>query len=131
MICQGPAIQGKVSLTCDAWQASNTDGYFAVMVHWIQEPIARKWELKSALISFTGLNNAHNGEWLGQALFKVVKWVGIEHKVCVSSHTYLPYLSCCKGWPCHLRQCQQQFNHVEGICHMTSGHYRQGVQMEE
>src|SRR5260370_7406405 len=40
-----------------------------------------KWELKSALIGFTQLNNAHNGEWLGQALFKIVKRLGIEHKV--------------------------------------------------
>ncbi|KAI0273134.1 hypothetical protein BGY98DRAFT_936386 [Russula aff. rugulosa BPL654] len=40
-----------------------------------------KMELKSALIAFTRLNNAHNGERLGQALFKIIKQVGIEHKV--------------------------------------------------
>jgi hypothetical protein len=74
-------VQGKVSLTCDAWQASNTDGYFAVTAHWVDEPTPTKWELKSALISFTRLNNAHSGERLGQALFKVVKRMGIEHKV--------------------------------------------------
>src|SRR5260221_10820101 len=74
-------VQGEVSLTCDAWQASNTDGYFAVMVYWVQEPMLGKWELKSALIGFTQLNNAHNGEQLGQALFKIVKRLGIEHKV--------------------------------------------------
>jgi len=68
-------------LTCDAWQASNTDGYFAVTAHWVQEPMLGKWELKSALIGFTRLNNAHNGERLGQALFKIVKRLGIEHKV--------------------------------------------------
>ena len=39
------------------------------------------WELKSALIGFTQLNNAHNGERLGQALFKVIKRVGIEKHV--------------------------------------------------
>src|SRR5216684_2261128 len=74
-------VPGKVSLTCDAWQASNTDGYFAVTVHRVQEPMLGKWELKSALIGFTQLNNAHNGEQLGQALFKIVKRLGIEHKV--------------------------------------------------
>src|SRR6202011_1955732 len=26
----GPTVIGKINLTCDAWQASNTDGYFAV-----------------------------------------------------------------------------------------------------
>ena len=81
IILQGPNVQGEVSLTCDAWQAGNTDGYFAVTAHWIEEPTPAKWELKSALIGFTRLNNAHNGERLGQALFKIIKRVGIEDKV--------------------------------------------------
>ena len=41
------------------------DGYFAVTAHWIEEPTPGKWELKSALIGFMWLNNAHNGERLG------------------------------------------------------------------
>ena len=99
---QGPTIQGEVSLTCDAWQASNTDGYFAVTVHWIEESTPGKWELKSALIGFTQLNNAHNGECLGQALFKVIKRVKIEKhvRICylvdVLSNLY-------KGWPYYMR----------------------------
>jgi hypothetical protein len=78
---QGSTVQGEISLTCDAWQAGNTDGYFAVTSHWIDEPSPAKWELKSALIGFTRLNNAHNGERLGQALFKIIKRVEIERKV--------------------------------------------------
>ena len=74
-------VQGDVSLTCDAWLASNTDGYFAVTAHWIKELTDSQWELKNALIGFTKLNNAHNGVRLGQALFKVIKRVGIENKV--------------------------------------------------
>lgn len=104
IVLQGPAVQGEVSLTCDAWQASNTDGYFAVTAHWIEQLIPGKWELKSALIGFTRLNNAHNGERLGQALFKIVKRVRIEHKVSVlllSSPAML--ILYCEGWPCHLR----------------------------
>jgi hypothetical protein len=84
IIFQGSTVEGEVSLTCDAWQASNTDGYFAVTAHWIEEPTPAKWELKSALIGFTRLNNAHNGKRLGQALFKIIKRVGIERKVSVS-----------------------------------------------
>jgi hypothetical protein len=68
-----PRLQGEVSLTCNTWQASNTDGYFAVTAHWIDELTPTTWELKSALIGFTRLNNAHSGERLGQALFKVFK----------------------------------------------------------
>ncbi|KAG6883266.1 hypothetical protein C0992_009256, partial [Termitomyces sp. T32_za158] len=56
----GPMVLGEVSLTCDAWQAGNTDGYFAVTGHWIQETATMQWELKSALVGFTRLCNAHN-----------------------------------------------------------------------
>jgi len=84
IVSQGPTVQGEVSLTCDAWQAGNTDGYSAVTAHWIEEPTPGKWELNRALIGFTRLNNAHSGKRLGQALFKIVKQVGIEHKVCGS-----------------------------------------------
>jgi len=71
---------GEVNLTCDAWQASNTDGYFAVTGHWVEELAPSQWETKSALLGFTHLSNAHSGEQLSQALFKILKQVGIEHK---------------------------------------------------
>jgi hypothetical protein len=94
-----------VSLTCDAWQASNTDGYFAVTGHWVEEPHPGKWELHSALLGFTRLNNAHNGKRLGGALFKIVDRLGIAHK----ASTYQLMLFRCRlttnmtDWPCHLR----------------------------
>ena len=53
------------------------------MVHWIEESTLAKWELKSGLIGFMWLNNAHNGESLSQALFKVIKQVRIEKHVSV------------------------------------------------
>jgi len=43
------------------WQASNTDRYFAVTGHWIEESWPGVWEIQSALLGFTRLNNAHNG----------------------------------------------------------------------
>jgi hypothetical protein len=78
-------VQGEISLTCDAWQAGNTDGYFAVTAHWIKASTPTDWDLRSTLIGFTRLNNAHVGVRLGQALFKVVKRVGIEGKVCYNA----------------------------------------------
>ena len=74
-------MSGRINLTCDTWQASNTEGYFAVMGHWIEESIPSHWELKTALLGFIQLNNAHNRKKLGHALYKVVQHVGIEHKV--------------------------------------------------
>ncbi len=67
-------------MTCDTWQASNTNGYFAVTGHWVEELAPSQWKTKSALLGFTCLSNAHSSEWLSQALFKILKWVGIEHK---------------------------------------------------
>jgi hypothetical protein len=63
------------------WQAENVDGYFAVTGSWIEEVSPRDWKVQTALLGFTHLNNAHNGTRLGQALFKLVKQVGIAHKV--------------------------------------------------
>ena len=77
---QSKFVQGEVSLTCNAWQASNTDGYFAVTGHWIEEPHPRIWELHSALFGFVWLNNAHNGKRLGRALFKIIDRLRISHK---------------------------------------------------
>ncbi|KAF8813025.1 hypothetical protein BYT27DRAFT_7085503, partial [Phlegmacium glaucopus] len=47
---------GEVSLTCDAWQASNANGYFAVTGHWIEEVLPNMWKLKHVLLGFTQLN---------------------------------------------------------------------------
>jgi len=58
------------------------DGYFAVTGHWIEELSPGEWELKSGFLGFTRVSNAHNGQWLSQTLFKILKWVGIDHKVC-------------------------------------------------
>ena len=74
-------MAGEISLTCDAWQASNTDGYFAVTGHWIEEPRIGVWEVQSALLGFTRLNNSHNGKRLGGALFKIVDRLGISDRV--------------------------------------------------
>jgi hypothetical protein len=116
-------VKGKVSLTCDAWQASNSNGYFAVTGSWIEE-VNGKWQIKPALLGFTQLNNAHNGMWLGQALFKIVSHVGIAHKVgllrlqlyiketdntleqdqvCYSAITPRTTIPCFKSLPCIFR----------------------------
>ena len=39
------------------------------------------WEVQSALLSFTRLNNLHNSKHLGSALFKIVDWLGISDRV--------------------------------------------------
>lgn len=72
---------GLVSLTCDAWQAGNQDAFFGVTGHWNEEVASGLWEERSALFGFTQMNTAHDGARLGRALFKIVRRLGIAHKV--------------------------------------------------
>ena len=84
---QNSTVSGEVSLTCNAWQASNTDGYFAVMGHWVEEMSQGSWNIKSTLLGFTWMNNSHNGKCLGQALFKIVDRLGISNKVQICAYS--------------------------------------------
>ena len=68
-------------MTCDAWQASNADAYFAVTGHWIEEEREGDWVEHEALLGFTQMNTAHNGVRLGQALYHVCQRLGIVEKV--------------------------------------------------
>ncbi|RXW23821.1 hypothetical protein EST38_g1987 [Candolleomyces aberdarensis] len=73
---------GRVSLTCDAWQASNRDAYFAVTGHWIEGEIpGGELKMHSALFGFTQMKTAHDGARLGCALNRIVKRLGIGHKI--------------------------------------------------
>ena len=72
---------GEVNLTCDAWQASNADAYFAVTCHWIEESAPGEWTIGQVLLGFIQMNTAHNGARLGQALYKVCNRVQIVSKV--------------------------------------------------
>src|ERR1700761_1787161 len=79
---QGPTVTGQISLTCDAWQADNTDAYFAVTGHWIEESAPGEWTLEHALLGFTQMNCSHNGARLGQMLYMILNRLHIVHKVC-------------------------------------------------
>ena len=74
-------IQGQISLTCDARQASNTDGYFAITRSWIEEGTPHVWTLWMGILAFIQLNNSHNSIHLGQALYKAVQCQDVTHKV--------------------------------------------------
>ena len=70
-----------VSMTCDAWQASNADAYFAVTGHWSEKVSEDLWEEHSALLGFSQMNSKHDGVNLGLVLYKIVRRLGFRHKV--------------------------------------------------
>lgn len=61
-----------------------------------------QWDIESALLGFTKVNNAHSGKQLGSALFKILDRVGITHKVslvynvlqCSYTTTQLGHVTC-------------------------------------
>jgi hypothetical protein len=75
-------VTGEVRLTCNAWQVSNANSYFAVTGHWIKEPQQGEWNEEEALFGFALMNTAHNGTRLGQALYRICNQLNIVHKVC-------------------------------------------------
>ena len=81
-------MSGKVSLMCDAWQASNTDAYFTMTRHWIEEVSPGVHEVQGALFGFTQMNTAHNGARLDHVLYKIAKRLGITHKVSIIFLSY-------------------------------------------
>ena len=94
---QGPMVTGEINLTCDAWQADNTDAYFAVTGHWIEERAPGEWTLEHALLGFAQMNCSHSGTHLGQMLYKILNRLDIVDKVrilaipyCSSAHSMKP-----------------------------------------
>ena len=90
---QSDAIKGKINLTCNVWQAENTDGYFVVTGHWVEEgsqgsDMWMEWKVKLSLFGFVHMNCSHDGWQLGHALFKIVAHLKVKHKVC-SFNAYL------------------------------------------
>ena len=72
---------GEINLTCDAWQAGNSDAYFAVTGHWIEERVPGEWTLEHALLGFTQINCSHSGYRLAQMLYMILNRLHIVHKV--------------------------------------------------
>ena len=103
---QSDKVHSDICLTCDAWQALNTDGYFSVTGHWIEEPCSGVWEAQSAVLGFIQLNNAHKGKRFGGALFMVVKQLEIEDsvsKLCKQQYCH-SYISRLAMWPVIMHQ---------------------------
>ena len=100
---QSKIVSGEISLTCDAWQASNADAYFAITSHWIEEKAPDEWVEHEALFGFTQMNSAHNGVRLGQALYAICNRLGIVHKVHMSGLSSSRFsLYFLVGWPYHM-----------------------------
>ena len=113
-------MTGEVSLTCDAWQAGNTNAYFAVTGHWIEKRVPGEWTIEQALLGFVQMNMAHNGARLGQALYKVCNRLHIVPKVSTDSLCIVLLIYGSLGRAHHLRQHEEQRHNASRICALLS-----------
>ena len=101
---QSDSVRGAINTTFDGWQADNTDGYFAVTGHWIEENYPGQWECETALFGFTKVNNAHSGRRLGGILYRILDRLGIAHRVRMISYNILSDLHLNLARSCHMQQ---------------------------
>ncbi len=87
-------MKGAVNLTCDMWQASTVDGYFAVTGLWIEEKVPGEWKLETTPFRFVRLNYTHTRKRLREALYRVVARLKIKHKVHALTTFIHVYYSC-------------------------------------
>jgi hypothetical protein len=103
------------------WQADNTNAYFAVTGHWIEERGPGEWTLEHVLLGFTQMNCSHSGAHLGQILFKILDRLQIVHKVRTLYFVNVVQLTCFSiGRPCYMRQCQEQRYHASRVRKLLS-----------
>lgn len=103
-------------MTCDAWQASNADAYFAATGHWVEEVAPGQWEIHCALIGFTRMNTSHSGRRLARVLYELSKRMGIVPKVRRSRHMIKLFANdILLGLVGHLRQCLEQYHNAQAL----------------
>ncbi|TFY55049.1 hypothetical protein EVJ58_g8494 [Rhodofomes roseus] len=72
---------GNISFTADVWDSSKRQAFLAITAHWVVQVPGPEGTsvlvMKSALLVFKRIKGRHQGETLGQVLFKVLKHTDI------------------------------------------------------
>lgn len=91
-------IEGKISLSLDAWTSSNNYAFLAIVAHYItktgdlgtitptysQHFIDKK--IEELLIDFRELMGEHSGENMAEAVWETLTKYGISDRVCFRLH---------------------------------------------
>lgn len=70
-----------MATTADVWSRENLDSHLAITGHYLSRLPNDDIVLKSELLAFRKLEGSHTGANLGKVFVKVLKEVGILHKV--------------------------------------------------
>lgn len=77
-------IKSLVTLIWDGWSTKNRRSFTAMAIQWIDEE-KNGWKLKSMLLSFDASVGRHTGKAAGREIVSVVRRLGFEDKVSLSS----------------------------------------------
>ena len=78
-------VEGKVSISLDAWTSSNNYAFMAIVAHYI----TKAGELQELLIDFREMDGAHSGANMAEATWDTLLRFGLENRV---SYIDIPYL---------------------------------------
>ena len=70
-------VDGKISISLDAWTSSNNFAFMAIVAHFI----TNAGQLEELLIDFRELEGEHSGANLAEATWQTLCTYGIEHRV--------------------------------------------------
>jgi hypothetical protein len=70
-------VDGKISISLDAWTSSNNFAFMAIVAHFI----TNAGQLEELLIDFRELEGEHSGVNLAEATWQTLCTYGIEHRV--------------------------------------------------
>lgn len=69
----------------DGWSSPNAISFLGVVVYFLHEG-----EMKSIILDFIRLTEAHTGEYLAEQLHKCLKQFGLEERVCTQVGLIVP-----------------------------------------
>lgn len=76
-------VEGKISISLDAWTSSNNYAFMAIVAHYI----TKAGQLEELLIDFRELDGEHSGDNMAEATWETLTCYGIERRVSFYSRT--------------------------------------------
>ena len=70
-------MQNKFTITTDVWSSCTNLGYFAIMLHWINE----NWSSSKILLDMVPLHERHTGNYIAEKVFETITYYGIGSKI--------------------------------------------------
>jgi L-ribulose-5-phosphate 3-epimerase UlaE len=89
-------VEGKVSISLDAWTSSNNFAFMAIVAHYI----TKAGQLEELLIDFREMDGAHTGANMAEATWDTLTRFGLENRVSEVKISCMYFtLTAHRSWP--------------------------------